>query len=300
MLTQERILIKLFYPFYCFLPMKLFFFIIAAGIVFPFSSTAQEINYSGAGSLSTGGISSVERNIFSVFSNPAGITGVKHPSVGISYICPYNITKLSNRSVSAVAPTRLGHFSAYYAQSGYSLSLMNLFGASYARTFGSVVSASLSFNGIRHRLDYSGSYGGFFATAGIQIFPSGKVTLGFFIKNFSRSKISYPDRKEDIPVLFAGGISWYPAEQVGLSAEIEKDDRFDPVYKFGMFYKPVHFLVLRGGVKGTPVEISFGAGYVSGFFSIDIGMAYHQQLGITSGASLRLSLVKQHSAVSKE
>ncbi|NPA37839.1 MAG: hypothetical protein GXO47_13430 [Chlorobi bacterium] len=281
--------------------MKLLIFIITlTGTVLSSGSFAQEFNYSGAVSMSQAGINTTERDIFSPLSNPAGITGIKSLGVGISYICPYAISKLSNRNITAVVPTGLGHFAIHYGQAGYSLSLLNLFGFSYARTFGNIVSASLSFNGLVHKLNGNESFNGFFATTGIQIFPSDRVTLGILFRNISQSKISYSGRKEDIPVLYAGGILWTPADYIGLNAEIEKDKQFDPVYKFGMFYKPVDFLILRGGIKGSPVELSFGTGYSSAFFSIDAGIAYHSQLGVTSGASLTFSLTKQHRQVKEK
>ena len=255
---------------------------------------AQDFNYSGVPSLSLGHIRSVERNIFSPMSNPAGVTKLETAAFAISYISPYTIKELSNRSITGTASTGLGHFSLLFSQSGYSLSLLNRYGLSYARTFGKHVAAAFQFNGLTHKIEGSETYGGFFTTIGVQFFPSEKVELGFYIQNPEQSKISYPDQKELIPVLYVAGLNWHPLNYLSLMVEVEKNQQFDPQYKFGIELQPVEILVLRGGAKGSPVELSFGAGTVWRFITIDVGISYHQQLGVTSGVSLTISLTKKH------
>ncbi len=256
---------------------------------------AQDFNFSGVPSLSLGHIRSVERNSFSPLSNPAGVTKLKTAGFAISYISPYTIKELSNRSITGTAPTRLGHLSLLFSQSGYYRSLLNRYGLSYARTFGKHVAAAFQFNGLTHEIEGAETYGGFFTTIGVQFFPSKKVELGFYSQNPEQSKISYPDRKVLIPVLCVAGLSWHPLKYISLMVEMEKDQQYDPQYKFGIEIQPVDILILRGGVKGSPVELSFGAGTKWRFIDIDVGMSYHQQLGVTSGVSLTISLVKGNS-----
>jgi len=269
------------------------YIIVLSGLLFAPILAGQDFNYSDVPSLSLGQIKSTERNIYSIMSNPAGLTAVSSPGLAFTYIAPYNIHKLSNRSVNGVLPTRYGSFSFLFTQAGCSLSLLNRYGLAYAREFGDHVSASLMFNGITHKLNGTDTYGGFFSVIGIQIFPSGKVNIGFYVQNIEQSKISYPDSKVVIPVLYAAGVSWQPIKGLSLKAEMEKDQQFSPQYKFGMKYSPLEILTLRGGIKGSPVEISFGTGITWRFTTIDIGIAYHQQLGVTSGASLSFLLLKK-------
>ncbi len=268
----------------------LHYIITLSGLFFFPLMAAQDFNYSDASSLSLGQIKSVERNIFSIMANPAGLTEVNTPGIAFSYISPYNIHKLSNRSVTGTMPTKQGQFSLLFTQSGYSLSLLNRYGFSYARKFGKHVSAALMFNALTHKLNGTETYSGFFSVIGIQLFPSNTVDLGIYIQNIEQSKISYPDQKVLIPVLYVAGINWHPTNDLALMAEMEKDQEFDPQYKFGMQYSPVDILVVRGGVKGSPVDLSFGIGLRLTFIVIDIGISYHQQLGVTSAASLTLSL----------
>ena len=272
---------------------NLYLIIVLMGISLSPIVCAQDFNFSGVPSLSLGHVRSVERNIFSPLSNPAGVTKLKIPGFAISYISPYAIKELSNRSVTATTPTKVGHFSLLFTQAGYSLSLLNRYGFSYARTFGKVVAASLQFNGLTHKIEGADTYGGFFTTIGLQFFPSEKVDLGFYIQNPEQSKISYPDQKELIPVLYVAGLNWHPLNYLSLMVEMEKDQQFDPQYKFGIELQPVDILTLRGGVKGSPVELSFGAGTRWRFIVVGVGMSYHQQLGVTSGVSMTISLQKK-------
>jgi len=275
--------------------MRYIFFIIAlTGILFSSFSSAQDFSSPEAVSLSLGRIRSVQENIFSTMSNPAGVTGISSPGIAISYVSPFSLPKLSNRSITGTLPTRFGYFSLLYMQSGFTLSLLNRYGISYARKFGKHVSAALEFNGTAHKINGTDTYRGFFATAGIQIMPSDKVVLGFYIQNPEQSKISYPDQKVTIPVLYVAGVKWDPLHNLSIMAEMEKEQRFKPQYKFGLEMQPVEILFLRGGVKGNPMEISFGAGVRWEIVSLDIGISYHQQLGVTSGASLTLNWLKKN------
>ncbi len=271
-----------------------------ASIILSQEVCAQDFNYSGVPSLSLGHVRSVERNIFSPMSNPAGVTELETAGFAISYISPYSVKELSNRSITGTAPTSLGHFSLLFTQSGYSLSLLNRYGFSYARTFGKHVAAALQFNGLTHKIDGTEFYGGFFTTIGVQFFPSEKVDLGFCIQNPEQSKISYPDQKVLIPVLYVAGLNWHPLNYLSLMVEMEKNQQINPQYKFGIELQPVDLLTLRGGVKGSPVELSFGAGTKWRIIVIDIGMSYHQQLGVTSGVSLTISLLKKHTKKSEQ
>jgi len=268
------------------------YIIILSGFLLTPILAAQDFNTPTVPSLSTGGVRSTERSIFSVLSNPAGITEVSSPGIAVSYVAPYNLHKLSNRSVTGILPTKAGSFSFLFTQAGYLLSLINRYGFAYARKFGSHVSASLMFNGITHRLNGTDNYGGFFSVIGMQFFPSKAVNIGFVIQNIEQSKIAYPDRKVLIPVLYVAGISWQPMEELSLKAEMEKNQELKPQYKFGIEYSPLDLLTLRGGVRGNPVEISFGTGLKLKFVVLDIGISYHQQLGVTSGASLNFSFLK--------
>ena len=271
--------------------MKLSLYIIALwGLLSVPELRAQDFNFPDASSLSLGQIRSTEQNIYSTMTNPAGLAGVQTAGIAFSYTAPYNIHKLSNRSITATMPSKYGSFSFLFTQAGYSLSLINRYGFSYSRQFGKHVSAALMFNGLTHKLNGTDTYGGFFSVIGLQLFPSEHVDIGFYIRNVEQSKISYPDRKELIPILYIAGAKWHPVDDIALMAEVEKDQQFRARYKFGIQYIPVEMLVLRGGVMGSPVEISFGTGLKWSFVVIDIGISYHQQLGVTSGASIAFSL----------
>lgn len=260
---------------------------------FSLAVKAQDVTFSGASSLALGGIKSVERNHLSVLTNPAGIASIQSPGIAFTYACPYNLQQLSDRAVSAVLPSQWGHFSLLFAQSGYSLSRFNRYGLAYSRTFGRIVAASFQFNGVSHFIQESGTSHGFFSTAGLQFFPSKAVIIGFFIQNVEQSQISYPEQSDLLPVIYAVGLEWKPQHVLSMFLEMEKDQEFNPLYKFGMELRPIDLLKIRGGLTNNPIKMSFGIGLTWKFIEMDVGLSHHQQLGITSGASFSFSLQKE-------
>jgi hypothetical protein len=227
-----------------------------------------------------------QQGISAVLTNPAGMVFSLKPGVAIDYTRPYHLKSLSQRVAMGVLPTNLGHFSILFGQAGYSASLINRYAFTFSRSFGRTIAAGLQLNALSHRLHQSGTYWGFYSNLGLSYFPNERVLFGFWVQNPEQAIMHYPDQAESLPVRFALGFSWQPVTTFKWLLEMEKEQTFYPRYKGGLELTVLKDLKLRGGVQSQPVELSLGIGYRWRMVTIDVGLAQHQQLGITTGASV--------------
>ncbi|TAJ15211.1 hypothetical protein DMA11_02055 [Marinilabiliaceae bacterium JC017] len=224
--------------------------------------------------------------------NSAGMAGLKESQAGFTYQQPYMLEELGSNTGVAVIVTRYGNLGLLINQSGYEHSRVNIYGFSYARMFGEGVAAALQVNYLSHNLNKGGVFNGFYAKAGVQIFPSEQFIVAFFVQNPEQQSISYPEFSVLLPVVYSGGFSWYPAETFQLMAEVEKEMEYDPVYKVGIELLVITQLYFRGGISGKPLEMAVGAGYKWRFLEFDVGFAQHSQLGLTTSGSIILKWEK--------
>jgi hypothetical protein len=85
------------------------------------------------------------------------------------------------------------------------------------------------------------------------------------------------------------GAEWGIVSQVALLTELVYDSNQFSSVSFGIGYEIYQSLYLRAGLIAPTIQPSFGLGYSIGKFTLDVACTYHAQLGISSGAGLKVS-----------
>ncbi len=251
--------------------------------------SAQSLDYSGPVSTSMGFVKVFDESPWASLSNTSNLAMLKGFSVGASYQMRFNMDELSSRAATLALPTALGTFGGLVFQSGYSKSSYSRYGFSYSRLFGDKVAAGLQFNYLTHQLESADRAHAFYSSLGLNFFISDNWGVGVYIQNPEQAKISYLDTDYALPTFFNAAIRWSPSEHFVFVTELEKQLEYDMIYKTGLQFNFKDRLFVRGGIKGKPIEFTFGGGFNLAGLSIDVGFAHHQQLGITSGAGLSYS-----------
>ena len=126
-----------------------------------------------------------------------------------------------------------------------------------------------------------------------------KLTYGASVYNIFRSKVS-KEKSIYYPVLMKMGISYKPIKPVFISAEIEKDSRFDPNFKVGLEYNPNEKLYFRTGINTNPSNAFFGLGIKLKDWIFDYGISLHNRLGITHYIGLVFNISPANTSKSAE
>jgi len=251
--------------------------------------TAQNLDYSGPVSAALGGIKVFDNTPWAGTGNVANLAKVNSYAVGISYQRRFNMDELSSRVAVMALPTRFGTLAGLVLQNGYSKSNYNRFGLSYSRNFGDKVMAGMQFNYLSHQMISTADVTGFYSSLGINFRASDKFDVGVFIQNPEQAKLKYPEVDYALPSFFNTAVKYSPSAHVLLMVELEKQQSYDLVSKFGIQLSFKNKLFIRSGIKAQAVEFTFGGGFKAGGLSIDVGFLQHQQLGLTSSAGLYYS-----------
>lgn len=226
-------------------------------------------------------------DVWSVHHNQAGLGWLENPEAGIFYENRFLLSELSYRGGVFAYPTKSGTFGLSVQSYGFNLYSENKYGLAYGRKLSEKVSAGIQLN--YHTLRIAENYGntnGISVEAGIQARLTEKLAIGVHVFNPNRTKVAeFED--ERIPTIFRLGMNYTFSEKVFVTAEVEKDIDFNPVFKAGVEYHATDMLYLRGGVSTEPVLASFGFGLELKQFRLDIANTFHQTLGHTPQVSLQ-------------
>ncbi len=246
------------------------------------SLNSQSIFSNSPVSLGHGNTGVTSFNAWSPLLNPAGIAKFDNIAISASYHLPYSISELSSKNAIGTIPFKFGTIGAYVNQYGFSLYQENRAGISFARSITSKFHASFQLNYQNNHSNQSGSGGQIFSGAGIIFEPLETLQMGISILNPEKSKLTILEESFDIPSVFIIGFNWYASNDFDISLEMEKQDKFEAIYKLGLEYSIINKVWIRTGVYGKPLNYTFGLGFKTLGFNLDAGMAYHEALGATS------------------
>ena len=242
----------------------------------------------GARAAGIGGAAVCMVDVWAVYHNQANLAYYKNISAAVYYENKFLVKEMSLQAATVVLPTKkLGVFGVSFTRFGYSQYNESKYGLSYARTFGPNFSAGVGMNYLSSHIGENyGTRGAFTVELGVRATLLKKLVVGFHAYNINRAKMANYNN-ERIPTILRLGLQYNFSEKVFLSAEIEKDIDYKPIFKVGMEYHPAKLFFLRAGISTNPFISSFGFGFnISDKFSIDLASTVHPVLGLSPMASL--------------
>lgn len=242
-------------------------------------AAAQDIP-AGARSAAMAHSSLTFTDIWSTFSNQAGLAFTEAFSAGVFYENRFLMPETGHGGLAVATPVGFGTAAAGFSSFGYSQYSENRYSLAYAMKLSEKFAASVQMNyQTLHisREEYKQRQA-LTASVGLLAILSEKVTAAAHIENPTRSRISdYND--ERLPTILRLGVGYQISEDLLLAAETEKDLEQPAVFRAGLEYKPVDILYLRVGGSSAPALFSFGFGLDFKSYRLDLASTYHQVLG---------------------
>lgn len=240
----------------------------------------------GARSSAMGGASVALSDFWSLQNNQAGLAFYNQLSAGAYYENRFLTKELSLKSGGVVLPTNSGVFGLKLSYFGFSQYNESKFGLAYARRLSEKIAVGI-------QLDYLlASFGNDYGKKGIVTFEIGflskindHLSLGAYIFNPINAKVAdYAD--ERLPANIRLGASYAFDDKLMVTAEVEKDTEFDPMAKFGIEYRIIEEIYVRGGIATNPGLYSFGFGLNLKNLKLDFSSSIHQVLGYSPQISM--------------
>lgn len=228
---------------------------------------------------------------FSVFSNPANLALMDKTSVAVYADHRYSVSGLNtlafanNHTVRKASisfgATRFGdellNHNRVEVATAYKIRLVSLgLGLGYQQLM-------VSENGVARAMTFQ--FGGT-----VEISP--KIRYAAHVYNMLRAKV---DTRSSLyyPVIMRTGFSYLPIKSAIISAEIEKDSRFEPNFKLGLEYHLKEWIYLRTGVNSNPFNAFGGIGFKQKDWKLDYGVSFHNRLGMVHYLSLIFAFDKK-------
>jgi hypothetical protein len=233
-------------------------------------------------------------DVFSIFNNPAGLAQLNWREVGIYYSpAPFGLTELSNGYVAYNEPFNFGSISIGGMTYGFDLYRESKVVLGYSYNYENILFAGLTINYHSYSIQNYGSTSAFYINAGGLVYILDELRWGFFVNNLNRASVA--DIDDQIPMVFATGLSFDIIQNFSLNFALEKDIRFNPSVQFGIEYDIIEYLSLRAGTSNDPSRFTAGVGINYSIFSLDYAFFTHQDLGLTHQAGIILSFGKEGS-----
>ena len=232
---------------------------------------------SGPISNALGGISSPFDNAWSIFNNPAGLTG-NQVTVGVfGYQTIFNFAPFNTVSAAVTTPTQYGTIAIGAYRFGDDIFSSQMGSLGFAKIIG-IMSLGIKANYLQYNIQNFGRRSVFVAEMGGLATLTNNLRFGMHIYNFTQS-IIIEESGEKLPTLLRLSIHYRIKEGIDFFVEGEKDVEQDPDLKVGLSYNLNDMIQLRTGFSTLANRHSLGAGFKIKKFNIDYALKANSNIG---------------------
>lgn len=234
--------------------------------------------------------STVQKNIWSAFSNQACLAHIEEINAGISWENRFLLKELSIQKLAVSYPLSFGTTAFSFAKFGFENYNENSIGLAFGRKFGDKFSAGIQLNYLwRFIAENYGSKGILLLEFGLLSEPVDGITIGLHLFNpvFSGFK---DFKKNSKSATYSLGVGLDRIPNLFAELEISGNIYYPVCVRFKLDYRILKNILLLAGVQTSPVGNFFGAGFISNNMRFDIGFCTHQVLGMSPRLCLSYGL----------
>ena len=225
--------------------------------------------------------------ISQAFNNQALLSDIKKLSVAANYEGRFNLKELATKTLSIAIPAGNVTLGAIYSRFGYSDFSRSLVGLAAGMNLSKYFSAGVEIDYIReHSFDEYNDNHSITFEIGMLAHLTTNTDIGLHLFNPLPNAL----REKDIPMVMEVGIGHHISTSLFITAEMSMASEEKPLYKYGFDYEIVKNLCLRGGYVTENNSFCFGVGYKMKTFSFDLAFVTHEYLGLSSSASIIITL----------
>ena len=226
-------------------------------------------------------------DVWSQYSNQAGLANLKNIAIGLSYQNSFFVKDLATNSIAFAVPTKTGTFGLNYYYFGYSKYNESKIALAYAKSLGKKISVGIQLDYfITHIEGEFGTVGVPAGEIGILTNPIENLYIGAHVFNVWNARFS-STAETYLPIIFKLGASYILYQKALLSVEFEKDMDYPVVFKTSVEFEILKNIFFRAGIATKPIIFSFGLGYAFNSFKLDIAFSKHEVLDYSPSISLR-------------
>lgn len=238
----------------------------------------------GARANALGNASSCLSDVWSLSNNIAGLAKTDRIAAGFSYHAVPTFSSFNRMAAVFGVPIKTGVLGMSAFRFGDDLYNEQIISTGFANTFG-LASLGIKINLIQYRGEglpirkaLTASFGGI-ATLTKRLF------FGAHVHNINQPVINELTG-ERIPTRLVAGIALKPSDNLFLSAEVDKDLEYVPVFKSGLEYLVLKKIAFRTGFNFDPEAGFFGVGFKATKFELSYALQLSEPYGISHQATV--------------
>lgn len=257
-------------------------------VLMSLESKAQDRILNTAQSVGAGNIKSL-----SVIDNSSSCIDVDNPSlagrlhggaVNVTYILPFGMQELGQISGRMVLGTKLVNMSACVGRSGNSDSHFTTLGGGFSKKWGKW-GLGFEYYALIHTMIDNRKFSTSFSRFGMFVSPVDRWLMSVAINGIEKNSMKYDDRVIEFKPIVWAGLRWHANDKFAFFTEVEKEFDAETVGKVAVAIYPVRHISATIGFETKGQTLSMGAGFNLKGFGMHVGISYHDQLGVSSGAS---------------
>lgn len=227
-------------------------------------------------------------DVFSVFSNPGGLSQMNRREIGLYYSpAPFGFKELANCFIAYNEPFSFGSIGIGAMTYGFDLYRESKVTIAFSYSFPEGIFAGISASYHNVSIKNYGSAGSLYTDLGGLIYLNEYLRWGFSVNNLNHASFAGSD--DQIPVIMNTGISADITGNFTLNAALEKDIRYNACIKLGFEYDLIKYLSIRSGFSNEPSRFTAGVGINYSFFNLDYAVFTHNDLGLTHQAGVMIN-----------
>ena len=252
------------------------------------SAFAQHVTSATAGArgLATANANLNYQDIYSLFSNQAGLAKVRKFSALAYSHNRFLLAELNTVGIGIAAPLSTGTVGLVIQHYGFSEYNEQKIGLSYSRILLDKVSIGAQFDFLTARIKEYGNSAAITFELGLQYAISDQLTAGFHLFNPIRATLL---AEESLPMIAQFGLTYSPSDYLVLSAAMEQNSTASYTIKAGLEYLLLNRFFVRVGVQTDPSLFSLGVGYQLPKFTLNMAMSYHTVLGVSPAFGITMN-----------
>lgn len=220
--------------------------------------------------------------------NPSTMANVKHFTTEFAYTIPFSLPELGQKNAKFVIPTKPFHITGQVTSSGDETSKYTQYGGGISHDFNHWA-IGMEYYGITHTMSDNQKYTSSYSRIGLHFYPDEKWLLSVCVHNIERRVIDYEYSTFDIEPVALFALRWRANQLFAMLAEAEKRLEHDVVGKVGAAIYPTKRMDMTIGFSTRGQSLSAGIGLTGRVIGFHVGIMHHEQLGVTSGASINFT-----------
>lgn len=271
--------------------LRIFIFILFATQLL--SANAAGENPAGARRIGMGGgYSALRGDVWSLWANPASLSGIIQAEGGLYAKSSYLVNTLNTASFGAALPFKEVHHAGISLSTfGFDSYRENNIGLTYAATLYDILHLGVKVNVLNLAIAQYGATSTFFVNPGLTADISPKFSVGFWVQNANQARIGSV-REERLPTQLSGGLCYKPSSKIVVTADAVKPLDYALGINAGFEYYFINQFCIRAGYTTYPSQLAAGVGFKLPNLSIDFANTYHERLGYSPHLSVSVRLGK--------